>query len=284
MPKKILVTGATGFIGHYVIENLLQKEIEVIASSHHQEKARLMPWYQKVKYIPFDIHSDFSSLNLFECFDKPEACIHLSWQGLPHYKELYHIEKELPVQFQFLSNLLEHGLKNLSVTGTCFEYGMQEGELTEDMAVKPNNNYAKAKNELRLMLESMQQNYSFSFKWLRLFYMYGKGQNPKSLFSQLEHALCRNDEEFNMSGGEQVRDFLPVEKVAAYIVKAALQTEVNGVINVSSNKPITVKQFIENYLLEKQKNIQLNLGVYPYPDFEPREFWGNNHKLLSIPG
>lgn len=282
MPETILVTGATGFIGNYVIENLLQKKMTVIASSHLKEKAVLMPWYQKVKYIPFDLHSNFSSQNLYEYFEKPDVCIHLSWQGLPNYKESFHLEKELPAQLLFLSNLLRHGLKDLTVTGTCFEYGMQQGELTEEMEAMPNNNYARAKNELRLQLENLQRDYPFSLKWLRLFYMYGKGQNPKSLFSQLEHALCRNDEEFNMSGGEQVRDFLPVEKVAAYIVKATLQTEVNGVINVSSNKPITVKQFIENYILEKQKSIQLNLGVYPYPDFEPMEFWGNNNKLKSI--
>lgn len=284
MPETILVTGATGFIGNYVIENLLQKKMTVIASSHLKEKAVLMPWYEKVKYIPFDLHSNFSSQNLYEYFEKPDVCIHLSWQGLPNYKESFHLEKELPAQLLFLSNLLRHGLKDLTVTGTCFEYGMQQGELTEEMEAMPNNNYAKAKNELRLQLENLQRDYPFSLKWLRLFYMYGKGQNARSLFSQLEEALQKKEKVFNMSGGMQVRDFLAVEKVAGYIVEAALQTKITGVINISSNKPVRVKDFIENFLHENNQHIGLNLGYYPYPDFEPMEFWGNNHKLLSITG
>jgi dTDP-6-deoxy-L-talose 4-dehydrogenase (NAD+) len=85
-----------------------------------------------------------------------------------------------------------------------------------------------------------------------------------------------------MSGGEQVRDYLPVEKVAEYIVAIATQNEIMGIINCCSGKPVTVRELVENYLAEEQKNIHLNLGYYPYPDFEPMHFWGNNKKIKSI--
>ena len=85
-----------------------------------------------------------------------------------------------------------------------------------------------------------------------------------------------------MSGGEQVRDYLPVEKVAEYIAAIALQHSVEGIINCCSGKPVTVKELVENYLAEKHKNIALNLGHYPYPDYEPMRFWGDNKKLKSI--
>ena len=91
----------------------------------------------------------------------------------------------------------------------------------------------------------MRQEYPFSFKWVRLFYMYGKGQNPNSLLSQLDKAIANGDKAFNMSGGEQVRDYLPVEKVAEYIVKVALQDKINGVINCCSGEPVSVKEFEE---------------------------------------
>ena len=66
---------------------------------------------------------------------------------------------------------------------------------------------------------------TFDCKWIRLFYMYGEGQNPNSLLSQLQTALQNGDQEFNMSGGEQERDYLPIEKVAEYIVTIALQNK-----------------------------------------------------------
>jgi dTDP-6-deoxy-L-talose 4-dehydrogenase (NAD+) len=61
-----------------------------------------------------------------------------------------------------------------------------------------------------------------------------------------------------------------------------MQKKVNGIINCSSGQPITVKQFVINYLTQINKNIQLNLGYYPYTDYEAMHFWGDNNKLLSI--
>jgi len=61
-----------------------------------------------------------------------------------------------------------------------------------------------------------------------------------------------------------------------------LQKKITGIINCSSNQPITVKSLVEKYLAERGKQIQLNLGYYPYPDFEPMEFWGDNTKLKQI--
>jgi len=112
--------------------------------------------------------------------------------------------------------------------------------------------------------------------------MYGMGQNPNSLLSQLDRALANSEAVFNMSGGEQVRDFLPVEKVAEYIVEIALQKKVNGVINCCSGNPITVKGFVENYLKKINRKITLNLGYHPYPDYEPMRFWGDDTKLNTI--
>ena len=82
-----------------------------------------------------------------------------------------------------------------------------------------------------------------------------------------------------MSGGEQLRDYLPVEKIAEYIVKIALQKKVTGIINTCSGKPVSIKKLVNDYLAKKSKNIELNLGYYPYPEYEAMEFWGGTDKL-----
>ncbi len=277
--KKVLVTGATGFIGNYVIKELLKLEVEVIATSSNTKKAKTQSWFDNVRYVPFDFAQFDSITNYFLYFDQPDIVIHLAWEGLPNYKSSFHAEINLPRHKAFIENLISNGLKDLTVTGTCLEYEMQEGCLSEDMQTFPSNPYAMAKDELRKYLEQLQQQFSFSFKWVRLFYMYGEGQNPNSLLSQLDRALQNGDTVFNMSGGEQTRDYLPVSKVAENIVFIALQTNVEGIINCCSGVPISVKEFVVQHLKAVGKTIKLNLGYYPYTDYEPMHFWGSTQKL-----
>lgn len=280
--QKVLVTGATGFIGNYVIEELLQRHYHVISSSANKTNAEQKSWFNKTDYRALDLKLLKDNENYFNFFDRPDIMIHLSWEGLPNYKDNFHLEETLPKHKIFLKNILKNGLKNLNITGTCFEYGMQEGKLSENMDPLPGNPYAEAKNELRIFIEELKKSYSFEYKWIRLFYMFGKGQNAKSLLSQLQHALDKGDETFNMSGGEQTRDFLPVEKVAEYIVDVATQTNITGIINCCSGIPVTIKQMVLNYLNLRHQSIKLNFGYYPYPDYEPMHFWGDNNRLNQI--
>jgi nucleoside-diphosphate-sugar epimerase len=280
--KKVLVTGATGFIGHYVVEELLQQGHTVIATSTNAVTAAAIPWFYKVHWVGFNLTSFNNAVNYYNFFNHPDIVIHLAWEGLPNYKSAFHIEENLPRHIAFLQNMIQHGLNDLTVAGTCFEYGMQEGCLAEDMECIPGNPYAMAKNELRIQLQQLQQQQHFHFKWARLFYMYGKGQSPHALLSQLDKALTNGDTVFNMSGGEQVRDYLPVEKMAKYIVAIALQQYTTGIINCCSGIPITVKKLVEQHLDATGKQITLNLGYYPYADYEPMRFWGDTHKLQSI--
>ena len=277
---KILVTGATGFIGSHVINELLKYDHQIIIAVRNKNSVKHLQ--DKIKVIEFDLDNLQSNKNYFSESGKPDLLIHLAWQGLPNYKEKFHLEKNLPSHSAFLKNIVSNGLQNLVVTGTCFEYGMKEGCLSEEMESDPQNPYALAKDKLRKFLEELQKQNSFNLKWVRLFYMYGKGQNPNSLFSQLETALQKGDKVFNMSGGEQLRDYLPIETVAEYIVKIALQNKINGIINCCSGVPVKVKTLVENYLKKNNKKINLNPGYYPYADYEAMAFWGDDKKLKKI--
>lgn len=281
---KVLVTGATGFIGNHLLNYLTENHpgIEVVATSRNKEVAESKAWYHKVSFREFDLTQQEQETNCYEYFGKPDKLIHLAWEGLPNFLELYHFEENLPRHYRFLKEMIIGGLQDLTVTGTCFEYGKRQGPLCETMDSEPANAYALAKDTLRKFLFELQKKNQFTLKWPRLFYMYGSGQHQKSIIPQLEKALANGDTVFNMSGGEQLRDYLTVEQVGEYIVKISLQNEVTGIINCSSGKPISIKEFVLSYLSQNQKSIQLNLGYYPYPDFEPMYFWGENSKLKGI--
>ncbi|MBW1705212.1 MAG: NAD(P)-dependent oxidoreductase [Deltaproteobacteria bacterium] len=277
---KILVTGATGFIGTHVVSILAKQGYNVIATSRNLNKAESYEWFSQIEYIPCDLSS--IKKNYFQFFREPEILIHLAWEGLDNYKDLLHFERNLPVHYSFIKNMVCNGLRHVVVAGTCLEYGMQYGCLTEDLNTKPKVPYGLAKDTLRKNLEQLFNIYSVIFQWTRLFYLYGEGQSEKSLLSQLNSAVRKGDEFFNMSGGEQLRDYLPVEKAAQYIRDIALQNKVQGIINCCSGTPVSILRFVKKYLDEKGYSIKLNLGFYPYPDYEPMAFWGDNKKLQRV--
>lgn len=281
---KVLVTGATGFIGNHLLNYLTQNhpDIEVVATARSRETAENKFWFRNVTFLEFDLAHQNDKTNCYDYFGKPDKLIHLAWEGLPNFLELYHFEENLPRHYKFLKEMIMGGLKDITVTGTCFEYGKKQGPLCETMNSEPANAYALAKDTLRKFMEELQKKNQFMLKWPRLFYMYGSGQHQKSIIPQLEKALANGDTVFNMSGGQQLRDYLTVEQIGEYIVKISLQNEVTGIINCSSGRPISIKEFVLSYLSQNQKSIQLNLGHYPYPDFEPMYFWGENSKLKQI--
>ena len=273
---KIAVTGGTGFIGNHLITHLLKEGHDVLVTGTNEEKAKVYEWYDKVRFITLNINSTISEEKLKEIASY-QKLIHLAWSGLPNYKELFHFEVNLVPQYNFLKTLVEMGMKDITVTGSCMEYGLQNGCLTVDSTVDPQNSYAISKDTLRRLLVQLQTKNNFNLKWVRLFYMFGKGQSDKSILSQLDRALDNGDQTFNMSGGEQLRDFLPVEKIAEKISKLCIQQYRTGIYNCCSGVPISIRALVEAHLMRRNKKIKLNLGFYPYPDFEAMAFWGKDN-------
>ena len=132
---KVMVTGATGFVGRHVVAHLLASGQQVIAVSRDIQRAKAMPWFANIEFIDCDLHQDFAALLSAE--NLPDALIHLAWPGLPNYRDFFHISKNLPADLAFLEAMVLNGLRHLQVAGTCLEYGMQHGPLTEEMETRP---------------------------------------------------------------------------------------------------------------------------------------------------
>lgn len=280
--KTVLVTGATGYVGSHVVRQLLADGHAVVATATDPAKAARCDWFGRVRFVPYALPAAGDDQDLYALFGRPDVGLHLAWQGLPNYRATFHFEQNLFPQYLFLKNLVQNGLRQLTVTGTCFEYGMQNGCLAEDAPAQPANPYALAKDTLRRMLQSLQTERSFGLTWARLFYLHGAGQNPNSLLPLLDRAIQAGERTFRMSGGEQLRDYLPVTDAATYLCRLATESGGVGVVNCCSGQPISVRRLVETYLRDRNANIGLDLGYYPYPDYEPMAFWGDNRRLLTL--
>jgi dTDP-6-deoxy-L-talose 4-dehydrogenase (NAD+) len=277
---KVAVTGAGGFVGRHVVAALAEANVPELILVYRPGSVPADRPAGRV--VEMDIASP--PADAFTELGEPDVLVHLAWDGLPNYASERHLSDELPAQRAFLGGLLEAGLPSLTVTGTCFEYGLQSGALREDAPTAPVTAYGRAKDELRAWLEGQHDRRPFALTWARLFYLYGDGQAAGSLLPLLHAAIDRGEETFDMSGGEQERDYLPVDAAARAIARLAVDGEDHGIVNVCSGRPVKVRDLVESVIRDRGASIELNLGRYPYPDYEPMAFWGDRGKLDRLLG
>lgn len=278
---KVLVTGATGGIGGLIIRRLLDAGHRVVATSRDEAKARALDFFDRVEYVPYDFHSR-EDAELFAKFGRPDSLIHPAWDKLSDFRNPEHTDVILEDHKAFVTSLVRDGLRDVNGVGTCYECGLHEGLLDETCQDPPTLPYAAAKDGLRRHLEAVCARYHATFKWIRMFYVFGPVKGRKNLYTLLMEAVQRGDATFNMSGGEQVRDFLPPDEIARNIVAISMQKEVTGIVNCCSGKPVKLKDFVNDFLRKNNYQISLNLGHYPYPDYEPMVTWGSVEKLNKI--
>lgn len=271
---RTLVTGATGFIGGHVVRALQRLQgIEIMATGRNEERLRQLG----VPFVAADLHDP--ATDLYSRCQEPQILIHLAWADLSAYHDPIHINQHLWDSYRFIVDMVEAGVQRVSCIGTCYEYGLQEGCLTEDQATAPVTAYGVAKDCLRRMLEYRLASTSTDLLWLRPFYTHGQGQQNRALLPQLDHAIDTGQATFPMSGGEQVRDYLEVGELAQAIAKTTLQAEVSGIINICSGKPTSVRSLVEEHIKARGSSIRPEFGHFPYPSHTPMRFWGDTTRL-----
>lgn len=287
---RIVITGASGFLGRHVLTAIARwradahEPIDIVATARRLRGD--LPQHPGVRWVAVDLAAP--PADPFAWLGRPDVVVHLAWEGLPNYQSPRHLSTELPRQQRFLEALARVGRSALLVAGTCAEYGGQEGCLTEDTPAHPAHPYAAAKDALRRRLENVAVATGCGLTWLRIFYLFGAGQPERTLYSQLMRAIARGDAAFDMSAGEQVRDYLPVRQAAAGITTLALRLARrcggDGIVNLASGQPRTVRSLVEQWAREAGSAIRLNCGAVPYLAHEPRAFWGDPAKLERLVG
>ena len=275
---KIAITGATGFIGQHVRNVLAKTDNDVVLVVRHVE--RVGDKSAREEIVVADLSQ--ARTDWFELFGRPDVVLHLAWGGLPNYMDYYHVDVELPTQLRFLTALINSGLKKLVVTGTCYEYGLSSGALSEDQETNPNTPYGIAKDRLRKELFELRSTQHFDLTWARIFYPYGEGQSERSIYSQLTRAISNNEKEFAIGSGTQMLDFIQVTTVAKALLAFVTEIKGIGLINVGSGDPQTVIEFVERLICRFESNIVPKVGVINDREYESISFWSDNNLLDSL--
>lgn len=272
--KTILVTGAGGYVGSYVVKELLNMGINVSAIARNVSNID-----SRARIFEVDIFDE--NINIFKDLEEPDVVIHLAWRdGFIHNSPTH--MKYLYSHINFLQNLINGGLKHLVVMGTMHEIGYHEGEVDEYTPMHPNSMYGVAKNTLRQALEILLKDKEVVFQWLRAFYIYGDDAKNKSIFAKIIQAEEENKEYFPFTTGENKYDFITVDKLAHQIVRTALQSKITGIINCCSGEPISLRDKVEEFLKLNNFEIKLKYGAFPDRPYDSSAIWGNSNKIESI--
>ena len=271
---KVLVTGATGYIGIHVVEELADMGAEVIALS----RSGLHPDPRAVS-----VKCDFAEVDARQIVEwgPPNVVLHLAWTEGFNHNAASHIDN-LPAHVRFVREIFEGGVQQFVGLGTMHEVGYWEGQIDETTPTHPRSMYGIAKNALREAARLEAEKAGAVFQWLRAYYILGDDERNESLFSKILRWEAEGKPSFPVNSGLNRYDFIDVKLLARQIASASLQTEVRGVINCCSGHAISLREQVEAFIAGHALKIRPEYGAFPDRPYDSPAVWGSAEKITQI--
>ena len=232
---RVLVTGASGFLGRHVVPALRSSGHEVLGTAG-SEVSRIgsvpVVLYQMGDVLPDDVIA----------FD-PEAIVHLVWEGIPDFSA-ERCERNLVDQSAFVDHAV--GLPSvgrLVVAGTCREYGAATGRAACVLEVAPNDHFGRAKDDLHGLAARRCASSGVGLTWCRIFYVYGPGQRPASLLPNIIDRLAAGSVPL-IRDPDAAHDFVEVGDVADAFVRAVSSDGSHDVVDLGSGRLTRVSDVV----------------------------------------
>jgi nucleoside-diphosphate-sugar epimerase len=262
----VLVTGAAGFVGAAVVRRAVEEGHQVVAlASPTSSLARLEGL--DVRVMRADITGPLDDV---VADASPDVCIHLAAAGAvvrdDDLDRLLAANALAPARLAHA--LAAAGGSRLVTAGSSSEYGTPDGPMDESLACDPDDPYGVSKLAGGLLARQVGRAYGLETAHLRLFSVYGPGEDPCRLVSSVIHALVAG-RPIDLTPGEQVRDFVYVEDVADALLVAAFKPGIDAVTaNVGTGVETTVRDLCLRAAAITGGHDLLRFGARPYRDGE----------------
>ncbi len=263
--RKVLVTGASGFVGRFCLPILQANEFEVHAVSSRAAEVTNsgIRWHQTDL---LDAHESASLV--LEV--RPTHLLHLAWHAVPgkYWSSTENI-RWVRASLNLLQTFAEQGGERVVMAGTCAEYDWKNGFCSEQSTrLVPVTLYGVCKHALQLVLDAYAAETNLSAAWGRLFFLYGPHEHPERLVASVIRSLLKN-ERARCSAGDQQRDFLFAEDAASAFV-TLLSSDIRGPVNIASGHAVTVKEVAHRIAEMLNRPELLELGaISTSPDDPP---------------
>lgn len=268
---KILVTGASGFLGKSLIKKLTEKKVTVLALSRNHSKI-----FDKknVTWLKFNFSNITPLLNEIKKF-KPEIVYHFYWEDIPNFNEINSLNS-LNRSILFFSEILNFkSIRKVVVSGSCLEYEKNKGVCKETFNTNPMGDFTWAKNTLRNWLEIQTNRRMIQFYWLRVFYVFGPWQRSEALIPYILNCLSKKKmpEIQNFTNGN---DYIYIDDVIEIFLQAMSLNIPSGIYNVGTGKSVKVYEIFSivenivnktNYFDQIQYSLKDQNNKINYIDF-----------------
>ena len=263
MPR-ILLTGATGFIGRHCIAPLRSSGWQVLAVTSGTVDE--LPCNEGLSWHRADLLDPRAPAELI-AQTRPDALLHLAWHLAASSVENYRWAR---ASLELLMAFAEAGGRRAVLTGSCAEYDwLQSQPLDEQSRRRPATDYGVSKNALGELVEGYRTSCGLSTAWARLFFLYGPGEAETRLVASVIRALLA-DQPARSTHGNQLRDYLYVEDVAGALVQL-VASEIEGPINIASGRSVRLRDLIAEAATQLDRQQLVELGAIAAHEHEAPE-------------